>query len=311
MERVRVLSHYGDADALGVPEDLRGRVEIIEVAPDGPLPDAADGDVLVGRRRASNLYEAAARVRWIHVVGTGVDNLDIAKLSRTAVVTNSRGAAGVPIGEWVMATLLAYEKQLPESWLRSRSDWDRRPDLGTLAGKTLALVGLGSIGTETAKRALAFGMRVQAMRRSPAPSAVDGVAVVPTLDDLLPAADCLVLACPLTDSTRHIIDAAALGMVKPGVHLVNPARGELIDNEALRAALDDGRVSRASLDATSPEPLPEGHWLYRHPSVRITGHVSWMYPGARAALTQTFTDNLRRYLDGADLHNVLDPEVSY
>ena len=311
MEKVRVLSHYGGADALGIPADLRGRVEVIEVAQDGPLPDDAAGEVLVSRRRATNINDAAERVKWIHVVGTGVDNLDIARLSRLAVVTNSRGAAGVPIAEWVLATLLAYEKQLPESWMGSPRDWDTKPSIGTLVGKELALIGLGSIGTEVATRALAFGMQVRALRRSAASSPVDGVAVVRSVGELLAGADYLVLACALTPETRHIVDVAALQLVKPGIHIVNPARGELIDDDALHAALDDGRVARASLDATWPEPLPARHWMYRHPAVRLTGHVSWMYPGARAALTDVFVENLRRFLDGAPLQNVLDPERSY
>src|SRR5437868_8646209 len=108
-----------------------------------------------------------------------------------------------------MATMLAYEKQLPESWVTAPKAWtDRRRlgHLGTLWGRRLAIVGIGSIGTELAKRALAFGMDVHALRRSDAPSPVDGVVVAPSLEALLPAADTVVLACPLTDETRHLID---------------------------------------------------------------------------------------------------------
>src|SRR5204863_9717895 len=115
--------------------------------------------------------------------------------------------------------------------------------------KTLALVGLGGIGSEIARRALPFGMRVRAVRRTAAPSPVPGVEVVANLADLLPDADHLVLAARGTHRTRHLVDAEALAAVKPGVHLVNIARGSLVDQDALRAALDDGQVAMATLDA--------------------------------------------------------------
>ena len=126
----------------------------------------------------------------------------------------------------------------------------------------LGLMGLGGIGLATAERALPFGMKVRALRRRPEPSPLEGVEVVGSIDELLPEADHLVLAAPATPSTRHLINAETLALVKPGVHLVNIARGALVDQDALRVALDDGRVAMATLDTVDPEPLPEGHWLY-------------------------------------------------
>jgi phosphoglycerate dehydrogenase-like enzyme len=105
--------------------------------------------------------------------------------------------------------------------------------------------------------------------------------------------------------------SAAFAKLKRGAHVVNVARGDLIDNDALRVALGNGTVARASLDATTPEPLPRHHWLYKHPSVHLTAHTSWNYPDADAAMLEMFIENLRCYLDGAALHNVLDPQLSY
>ncbi len=118
-------------------------------------------------------------------------------------------------------------------------------------------------------------MRVLAVRRTDAASPVDGVELVPSLDALLEASDHLVLAVPLTARTEHLLDADAFAKVKPGVHLVNIARGRLVDQDALRVALDDGRVAMATLDTVDPEPLPAGHWLYEHPKVRLSAHISW------------------------------------
>ena len=109
-----------------------------------------------------------------------------------------------------------------------------------------------------------------------------GIEVVGSLGALVSAADHVVLAAPSTPATRHLLGGAAFAAMRPGTHLVNVARGALVDQEALRVALDDGRVARASLDAVEPEPLPRGHWMYRHPRVRLSAHVSWSMPGARA-----------------------------
>jgi phosphoglycerate dehydrogenase-like enzyme len=134
---------------------------------------------------------------------------------------------------------------------------------------------------------------------------------VKTFEALIDGADHLVLAAPLTARTRHIVNAASLARAKPGLHIVNIARGELIDNAALREALDSGRVSAASLDVVSPEPLPAGHWLYDHSKVRLSPHISWSWPLAPDTRGRIFADNLRRFLAGQPLENVIDPERGY
>src|SRR5205807_9252313 len=123
--------------------------------------------------------------------------------------------------------------------------------------------------------------------------------------------DHLVLAAPATPRTRHLIDAEALALVKPGVHLVNIARGALVDQDALRVALDDGRVAMATLDTVDPEPLPEGHWLYSHPKVRLSAHVSWSSPHATTRMFESFAENLRRYAAGEPLEGVIDVDEGY
>ena len=140
---------------------------------------------------------------------------------------------------------------------------------------------------------------------------LEGVEVVGSLDELLPEADHLVLAAPATPRTRHLINAETLALVKPGVHLVNIARGALVDQDALRVALDDGRVAMATLDTVDPEPLPEGHWLYSHPKVRLSAHVSWASPAGMARTLEIFVDNLRRYAAGEQVLHVVDADEGY
>src|SRR5690606_11871055 len=151
--------------------------------------------------------------------------------------------------------------------------------------QTLGIAGYGAIGREVAKRAQALGMDVLALRRGGAAVAPDtGVRAVASVEDLLGASDHVVLALPITPQTRHCINARSLAHAKPGLHLVNIARGALVDQPALLQALDSGRLSGATLDVTDPEPLPEGHALYHHPRVHLTPHVSWAAEGS-AALT--------------------------
>ena len=138
-----------------------------------------------------------------------------------------------------------------------------------------------------------------------------GVEVVKSLAELLPDAQHVVLAAPATARTRHLIDAAAFALMTPGVHLVNIARGSLIDQDALRVALDDGTVAMATLDTVDPEPLPEGHWLYAHPRVRVAAHVSWYSPELQRAAVDIFVDNLGRFLRDEPLRGVVDPAEGY
>jgi phosphoglycerate dehydrogenase-like enzyme len=182
---------------------------------------------------------------------------------------------------------------------------------GELGDKTLGLVGVGAIARAVAVRALAFGMGVVAVRRTAAPSPMDGVEVVDTLAAMLTVADHVVVAAPATGATRHLLGPAELSVIRPGAHIVNVARGSLIDHDALLAALDSGRVGRASLDVTDPEPLPAGHPLYRHPNVFITPHLSWSSPHVADRWVESFTTNLRRYLAGEPLVDVIDRERGY
>ena len=201
--------------------------------------------------------------------------------------------------------MLMHEKRLPA--MIAHGDWTPQAalvaqPLGTLDGKTLGLLGIGEIGTRVAALANAFGMAVIAHRRSPAP--VDGVTLVP-FADLLARSDHLVLAAPLTPDTAGMIGGDALARVKRGVHLVNIARGGLVDTAALIAALESGQVGAASLDVTDPEPLPPGHPLWTTPNVRITPHIAWSSPRTGQRIFALFVDNLARFARGEQLVNQL------
>jgi len=304
---VRVINQLGPKAA----EAMQAAVPDVEVIDAGAEPPPSDlrADVLFGGWGPHSL-DYAQRVDWVHVAGTGVDSFP-RELFDGRTVTCARGASAIPIAEFVLAAMLAFEKHLPETWLDEPPAHWNFASLGWLNTRTLGLIGLGGIGLATAERALPFGMKVRALRRRSEPSTLEGVEVVGSLEELLPESDHLVLAAPATPRTRHIVNAESLELVKPGVHLVNIARGALVDQDALRVALDDGRVAMATLDTVDPEPLPEGHWLYSHPKVRLSAHVSWASPAGMARTLEIFVDNLRRYAAGEQVIHVVDADEGY
>ena len=287
-------------------------VEFVYVPRQGDIPEDASGEALLTiPRDYPNLAGLLDRgVEWVHVTSTGIDGFPLELLGHR-VMTCSRGAGAIAISEWCLAMMLAFEKDLPEVWLSSPPERWFAADLGTLYGKTLGLIGLGGIGTAVARRALAFDMSVLAIRRTAAPASLEGIEIVSSLAELLGRSDHIVVAAPATAATRHLLDADALASAKPGTHIVNIARGDLIDQDALRASLDSGLVARASLDTVDPEPLSEGHWLYEHPKVRLSAHVSWCMPDSWDLLITPFADNLQRRLSGQPLEGIVNPDEGY
>ena len=278
--------------------------------PGEPVPDDADALVTLTDDPAGVVELLAPQIRWVHMLSTGVDGFPLAAAG-DRLVTCSRGASGVAIAEWVLAVMLAFEKKLPDSWVTEPPPQWNVSSLGTLAGRTLGIVGLGAIGSEVARRALAFDMRVVALRRTDRPSPVPGVALAGSLHELLATADHVVLAAPATTATSRLFDEAAFEACKPGVHLVNVSRGALVDQDALLEALDRGVVARASLDVVDPEPLPAGHPLYDHAGVRLSPHVSWSAPSSMKRTFELFVANLGRYRAGQQLQGVVDPVAGY
>lgn len=306
--------------ATQMPESLLGpvverhgdAVEIVFVEPDAELSDDFAADVLLTYPWGTpNLPELLRRgVRWVHAYGTGVNGFPFDLLGGVPL-SCSRGASARMISEWVMAAMLAAEKRFPQTWLSEPAErWNFAP-LGSLAGRRLALVGFGGIGEAVARRALPFEMDVVALRRTGAPSPVPGVEIVTSLEALLADADHVVIAAPYTPATHHLFSDPAFAAMKPGAHLVNVARGGLVDQGALRRALDADRVGLATLDCVDPEPLPAGHWLYAHPKVRVSAHVSWCGDAAHDGQIDRFVENLGRFLRGEELEYLVDPEEGY
>jgi phosphoglycerate dehydrogenase-like enzyme len=183
--------------------------------------------------------------------------------------------------------------------------------LGTVAGATLGIFGFGAVGRAIAAKALAIGMRVVAVRGSDAPLGMEGVEQETSLAALVAISDHLVLAAPNTGATRRLLDAAVLARAKPGLHLINIARGAIVDTEALPPALESGLLSRVTLDTTDPEPLPPGHPLYTHPRAFLSAHISMLTPAVMETLTDKLAANLARFCAGETPTDLVDPRRGY
>jgi phosphoglycerate dehydrogenase-like enzyme len=249
------------------------------------------------------------RLRWVQLISVGADGYP-AWLFDGPVVTCARGPSAAPIAEYAIGAIFAAVKNFPDLFVHKHEDW-RQNSLGRVAGSTLGIVGFGAIGQAIAKRALALDMRVLGLRRTDAPLGVAGVERAPDLSDILARSDHVVLAMPATDATRGLINRGTLQAAKPGLHLINIARGCLIETDAIIPALEAGLLSRVTLDTTEPEPLPAGHPLYTHRSVFLTPHSSMSTPDIIGTLADKLADNLIRFRRGERLADVVDPVLGY
>jgi phosphoglycerate dehydrogenase-like enzyme len=282
--------------------------------------DLADAQVLLRwwmpATTLRRILAAAPRLRWLHTPSAGVDGLLIPEvIERKMVLTNSAGAHAIPIAEFVLLCMLGHAKRARElAALTPENAWQqgRTLHLGELYEKTLVILGLGNIGQEIARRAAAFGMRVIGSRRRPAPlGGVDRVVGEDAWRALLPEADYLAIATPLTSTTRGMLDAVALAQLRPSAYLVNIARGEIIDTAALIAALEQSRLAGAALDVLPEEPLPAEHPLWHTPNVSITPHISASSPRTSERAIAIFLENVRRDMAGQAFVNLVDQQAGY
>jgi phosphoglycerate dehydrogenase-like enzyme len=284
-----------------------------------PQGDASDATIFMrwwtsveGFRRTLSM---APNVKWVYTPSAGIDHLDLDMMrERGITLTNAAGAHAIPIAEFVMMFVLTHAKRATVLLNYAREDYEatEQTKLDELDGKTMAIIGLGSIGQETAKRAKAFGMRVVGSRRRPQPTKyVDEVVSDDEWQKLLPDADVIVIATPLTDITRGMVDASAFAKMKPTAYIVNVARGQVINTEDLIAALSEGRIAGAGLDVVPEEPLPPTHPLWDAPNVWITPHISYSSPKTRGRMMDLFITNLERYMHGQKLLNIVNFDEGY
>ncbi|MBE5803995.1 MAG: D-2-hydroxyacid dehydrogenase [Clostridiales bacterium] len=289
-----------------------GELEVHEyTAPGDTQSRIADADAVLTNKTvlSREIIENAPKLKYIGVLATGFNIVDVEAAREKGIpVCNVPTYATEAVAQFVFALLLElchhvghHNAQVQKlRWTNNRDFcfWDY--PLMELQGKTMGLVGLGRIGTATKKLAEAFGMKVLCCRSTP-----DAPGCVP-LETLLRESDVVSLHCPLTDRTRHIINAQTISQMKDGVLIINTGRGPLIDDAALREALLSGKVAGAAVDVASVEPIPADNPLLGLDNCIITPHIAWATGEARRRLMDTVTDNLRSFAEGKPV-NVVNP----
>ena len=287
-------------------------------ASDALLPEA---DIVLGFAVREDNFARAKRLRWIHSTAAGVEWILFPELVRSDIaLTCSRGLHAVSIAEHTLGVMLAFARQLHLSrdaqrerrWSQS-AQWEAGPGFAQLQGGTVGIVGFGHIGRAIGERCRALGMHVLAVRRHPAadPAPAHEQWGSDRLAELLERSDWVVLAAPHTGETRGMIGAAELARMQPSARLLNIGRGALVDERALIAALESGRLAGAGLDVFEQEPLPDASPLWALPQVIASPHVSGLGPDYWARASEVFARNLRLWLAGRPLENVVDKQAGY
>lgn len=274
-----------------------------------------DVDIIFGSF-SRPLFEAARQLKWVQTEGAGIDNLLFSEFVESPIIlTSAKGTVGTHLADHTWALLLGLLRGVGRA-VRERT-WDNRMSIRResweLGGAALGIVGLGGVGIEVARRAGGFGMEVIAVDPEPLekPDFVREIWGTDRFYDLLEQSDVVSVCCPLTQRTRGLFDREAFRHMKPGALLVNVTRGPIIDGDALLEALDQGLISGAGLDVTSPEPLPADSPLWDHPHVIITPHASGGSPLRLDRTIDLFCENLRRFSDGRELLSVIDKQKGY
>ncbi|TWD83353.1 phosphoglycerate dehydrogenase-like enzyme [Kribbella amoyensis] len=261
-----------------------------------------------------DVWPDAGSVEWIHVTAAGVDTLLFDELRDSdVVVTNAHGVFDRPIAEYVLGAVIAHAKDSRRGYeYQRRHEWRYR-ETRSVAGSRALVVGTGGIGREIARLLRAVGTEVRGVGRTARSGDPDFGEVVASsnLAGEVGWCDHLVLAVPLTEQTRGLVDSAVLAAMKPDAQLVNIARGPIVDNAALLAALEDGQLAGATLDVFDEEPLPADHPLWDAPNLTITAHMSGDVVGWREVLAAQFAENVRRWLADEPLLNVVDKKLGY
>jgi phosphoglycerate dehydrogenase-like enzyme len=276
----------------------------------------ADAEVIYGFRLPQNVVARSPGLKWVQMTSAGVDrSLDEDLRDSPVIMTNVRGMHAATMSEFVMGEMLMFAKGAQRCFQQKQGKQWKPFMVSTLHSKTVGIVGLGSIGREIARLAKAFGMRVLGVRRSAGKAKsgryVDEYFPRSQLRKLLAESDFVVLILPLTSETNKIIGEDELNSMKTTAYLINVARGNVVDEQALIEALENNRIAGAGLDVFATEPLPATSRLWDMPNVIFSPHIAGGMEGYTERATDIFCENLRRYLSGQKLLKVVNKQKGY
>jgi phosphoglycerate dehydrogenase-like enzyme len=283
--------------------------------------EIVDAEIVIAWSIRPEQIAAAKQLQWVHSPAAAVHQLMFPELVNSDIIlTNAREVHGPVVAEHVIALIFALAKKIPDSVrLQQRHVWgqqilwDELPRIREVAGATVGIVGLGSIGRAVAKSAKALGMRVIAVREHPekGSESADAVFGPAQIDELFRQADYVVLAAPVTETTKAIANAERLALMKTGACLINVGRGALVDEPALARALREKRIGGAALDVFPKEPLPVDSPLWDVPNLLITPHTAALTEKLWERHYSLFSENLQRYLSGSPLLAIVDKRKGY
>ena len=280
----------------------------------------AGADVMLAGMGTGELLEEllplARRVKWIHSFSAGVEGvMSPAMVAHPATLTNGRGAFSRSLGEFAIAAILFFAKDFRRMLASQRAGKWNPFDVEEVHGKVLGIVGYGSIGKAAARCARALGMKVLALRRRPEMAAgdpdIEQAFAIEERERMLSQCDYVLVAAPLTPSTRGLIGEREIAAMKPGAVVINVGRGPVISETALLSALEAGRLRGAALDVFDEEPLPPGHPFYRLDNVLLSPHCADHTPGWQDQGMKVFLRNFARFSQGLPLENVVDKTQGY
>lgn len=315
--KITILDGYGmnPGDMSWAPLEELGDLTVYDrIAPEQVLERAAGSEALLTNKTVltAETLRALPQLKYVGVLATGYNVVDIdAARELGIVVTNIPAYSTDSVVQMVFAHLLAITNRVEHYTDENRRGrWSTNPDfcywdtpLHELSGKTFGIVGLGNIGMAVSRVARAFGMKVKAYTSKRIEELPDGVSKT-GLDELFATSDVVSLHCPLTESTRHLVNADRLTQMKPSAILINTGRGPLVDEKALAEALDSGRIHAAGLDVLSSEPPAADNPLLTARNCFITPHLGWATKEARERLLRIAADNLRGFITGDVRNNV-------
>ena len=305
----RLQQQFPQLNVVSLPDYKRVDEEIV------------DAEIVIAWSIKPGQIAAAKKLRWIHSPAAAVHQLMFPELINSEIVlTNAREVHGPVVAEHVIALVFALAKKIPASVRLQQKHiwgqqilWDEVPRIREVAGATLGIIGLGSIGRPTVKNAKAMGMKVIAAREHPEKGSegADVVVGMAQVHELFTEADYIVLAAPVTDSTRSIANAERLALMKPDACLINVGRGPLVDEAALASALREKKIGGAALDVFPKEPLAADSPLWDVPNLLITPHTAALTTKLWERHYALFSENLRRYLNGGALLAVVHKDKGY
>jgi len=272
--------------------------------------------VIYGFRLPQNVVERSPRLKWVQMTSAGVDkSLDEDLRKSPVIMTNVRGMHAATMSEFVMGEMLMFAKGAQHCFQQKEGKQWKPFMPSMLHSKTVGIVGLGSIGHEIARLSKSFGMRVLAVRRSEGKAKtaryVDDIFPREQLKQMLSESDFIVLTVPLTAETHKVISEQEFRSMKPTAYLINVARGNVVDEEALVRALEENRIAGAALDVFAVEPLPASSRLWDLSNVIFSPHIAGGMEGYAEQANDIFCENLKRYLAGKKLLRIVDKQKGY